>query len=240
MLPPPQAEVLPGVQWGRGDEFLSPAYWAVQGRLEDDAPADVNSTAATLWDQIAFCLLGGHGVTYEMNDAAYRHVAHSGVFDGSTPDAAEVEELLCQPLEIGNRSARYRFPRAKAGVLCGAHAHLMAETPPTESRALRNWLLAIKGIGPKTASWIVRNHLASDDVAILDIHVLRAGRLVGLFTAADRVQRHYFPMEDRFLDFARNLGVKASRLDIIMWRQMRNAPTAVSAACARQGIPFGD
>lgn len=99
-------------------------------------------------------------------------------------------------------------------------------------------MLAFKGIGPKTASWIVRNHLGSDEVAILDIHVIRAGRLIGLFGGKENVQRHYQAMEDKFLLFARRIGVPASCLDIIMWRQMRNAPLTVSTECKQRGIAF--
>ncbi|MDZ3993341.1 hypothetical protein PspTeo4_24872 [Pseudomonas sp. Teo4] len=47
--------------------------------------------------------------------------------------------------------------------------------PLHSGRALRDWLLELPGIGYKTASWVARNWLDADDVAILDIHILRAG-----------------------------------------------------------------
>jgi endonuclease III len=46
---------------------------------------------------------------------------------------------------------------------------------------MRQLLLSIEGIGPKTASWIVRNVMGSDDVAIIDIHILRACTGMGVF-----------------------------------------------------------
>ena len=67
----------------------------------------------------------------------------------------------------------------------------------------------------------MRNWLDSDAVAILDIHVVRAGRFCRLFNEQDRVERSYRPMERRFLEFARALGVRASLLDILIWDQMR-------------------
>jgi N-glycosylase/DNA lyase len=239
-LPAPDVEVLPGVRCGRPEEFLSPAYWAYQARADEVDWDDHHGLAATrsLWEQVAFCLLGGHGITYEVNLAAFRHLLGSGVFDQAVATPRAIEALLAEPLDVAGRRVRYRFPRVKAGYLADAHRRVTSGDTPASARALRDWLLELKGIGPKTASWIVRNHLGSDDVAILDIHVLRAGRLAGLFTESDNVQRHYFAMEDRFLRFARGLGVRASQLDIVMWQQMRRSPTAVMAACDSQGIAF--
>lgn len=241
-LPSPQIEVLPGVPCGRPEEFLSPAYWAYQASAEEELWDDGHGleAGASLWKQIVFCLLGGHGITFEMNRAAFEHLMERDVFSTAAVSAEDVEALLIEPLQVDGKSRRYRFPRVKAKFLADAHQRLNAAAVPLEARELRDWLLGFKGIGPKTASWIVRNHLGSDDVAILDIHVLRAGRLMGLFTAQDDIQRHYCSMEDRFLRLARGLGVKASQLDIVMWRQMRRSPTAVQAACKRAGISFND
>lgn len=238
-FPGPDVDVLPGVPWGRADEFLSPAYWALQARFESEYDDVFGQPCGDrLWDRVAFCLLGGHGITYEMNQAAFDRLNEVGMFDGPCVAASEIEQCLRQPLQINGRQVRYRFPRVKAMYLAAAHSQFMREAAPTASQALRAWLLGFSGIGPKTASWIVRNHLGSDDVAILDVHVLRAGRLAGIFAVTDNVQRHYFSMEKRFLDFARSIGVPASRLDILMWQQMRRAPTAVGVACERMGIPF--
>lgn len=239
-LPAPDVEVLPGVRCGRPEEFLSPAYWAYQASADEVGWDDHHGLDPTrsLWEQVAFCLLGGHGITYEVNLAAFRHLLQSGAFDQVGATRQAIEALLSQPLDVAGRQVRYRFPRVKADYLADAHRKVTSDDPPASARALRDWLLEFKGIGPKTASWIVRNHLGSDDVAILDIHVLRAGRLAGLFTDSDNVQRHYLAMEERFLRFARGLGVRASQLDIVMWQQMRRSPTAVMAACESQGIAF--
>jgi thermostable 8-oxoguanine DNA glycosylase len=81
--------------------------------------------------------------------------------------------------------------------------------------------MAIPGIGPKTASWIVRNWTGTDEVAILDVHVIRAGQLIGLFPKHIRLPRDYSALEARFLEFSHALKVRASLLDAIIWREMR-------------------
>jgi thermostable 8-oxoguanine DNA glycosylase len=103
---------------------------------------------------------------------------------------------------------------------------------------LREWLFGFDGIGMKTASWITRNHFGSDNVAILDIHVFRAGVLARLFDASDSVARHYRRLEARFLEFAKGLGVRASILDALIWAEMRQmAPLALECLDATPAAP---
>jgi len=39
--------------------------------------------------------------------------------------------------------------------------------------------------------------------------------------------RHYFLMEEKFLAFANNIEVRASLLDALMWRQMKDAGSMI-------------
>jgi N-glycosylase/DNA lyase len=218
----PDAEVIPGVKWGRPEWVPSAAYWAVMAGLADDAE-DFVCREATLKEQVGFCLLGGFGITAEMNHAVYDRLETEGVFrPGSSPAALEVERLLREPVLVGGGPRRYRFPNQRAARLAAA-MRLVDESPPcTDSPTrFRNDLLKIPGIGPKTASWIARNWLGSDEVAILDIHIIRAGILIGLFDRRQTVPKDYEAMEARFLAFAKALEVRPSLLDAVMWREMR-------------------
>lgn len=90
--------------------------------------------------------------------------------------------------------------------------------------ALRERLLSVRGIGPKTASFIVRNHLGSDRVAILDIHVMRACRIAGIFPRELGLPRDYTRLEKLFLSFAQAAELPASILDMAIWDMMRRIP----------------
>ena len=65
--------------------------------------------------------------------------------------------------------------------------------------------------------------MSSDSVAIIDIHIYRAGLLMGLYHSSETPAKHYFKMERRFLEFANAIGVRASILDALIWRQMKDA-----------------
>ena len=106
----------------------------------------------------------------------------------------ELERALTKPFKVANSSRKYRFARQKAKYLCGAINAVRALSPTRDGRQLRSQLTGITGIGPKTASWIVRNHLGSDDVAILDVHIIRAGVAAGVFPATADPARNYFTL----------------------------------------------
>ena len=63
--------------------------------------------------------------------------------------------------------------------------------------------------------------MGSDDVAILDIHVVRACQIAGVFPRNIDLAKNYSQLEKQFLAFARGIGVRASWLDAIMWDDMR-------------------
>lgn len=222
ILPHPDTEVISGVKWGRPEWVPSAAYWAAMGDLaqEDD---DYVSSDATLKEQVGFCLLGGFGITAEMNYAIYNRLEAANVFvPGRQPTIDELRTLLRQPVLVEGKSRRYRFPNQRAKRLAEA-LRVVEESPPSPGDPLqfRRELMAIPGIGPKTASWITRNWLGCDTVAILDIHIIRAGLLIGLFAAHQKVERDYEAMEMRFLAFAKAIDVRPSLLDAVMWRSMR-------------------
>ncbi len=134
---------------------------------------------------------------------------------------------------IDGRQVRYRFAKQKARYLSAALKQLSAERPPLSSgKELRDWLLVIPGIGYKTASWVARNWLDADDVAILDIHILRAGLLGKFFESSLTVERNYLELEEQFIRFSKGLGVRASELDALMWLEMMSSPPRCIASWA--------
>lgn len=219
----PDAEVVPGVAWGQSGWVGSPAYWFMLAATEDPTDDYVRRDGCPLHHEVAFCLLGGFGIRMEVNEAAYAACLGRGLLDpGRRPTASEIEATLLAPLDVGGRAVRYRFPRQRSERLADA-LRSIEDSPPTTAtaRGFRDALMAIPGIGPKTASWIARNWLGADDVAILDVHVLRAGVAMNLFPADARLPGDYGALEDRFLAFADAIGVRASLLDAVIWREMR-------------------
>lgn len=228
-LPPAdQPLAIDGLLWGLAEEICSPAYWAAQAWMWEVEAPDHYKLGRSLNEELIACLLGGYGIPAEVGLAAYERLR---VVNAEEPAALRNEEvvlaLLEEPLDVEGRSVRYRFAKQKAGYLAGSMRQLPQVDQEASDRDLRDALTALPGIGPKTASWIVRNWRDSDCVSILDIHILRAGRILQIFPESWSVERHYLQLEAAFLRFADAISVKASILDSVMWMNMRQLPAAI-------------
>lgn len=229
-LPGPTVEVVPRVPWGRFDALFTPAYWAAQVWLDEGKHGpDRHRLGRTLLEEVVACVVGGHGMPAETCLAAFRRIRDSGLLGRKVPGSGpEYAALLSMPLPRSTgKPVLYRFANQKAKYLEKIHRAFFDEEPPCTDVLLRQWLMRLPGIGPKTASWVVRNYLDSDRVAILDIHILRACLLAGVIHSGLTVERDYFEIESRFLDLAAAINVRPSVLDAVMWEQMRQAPTVV-------------
>jgi N-glycosylase/DNA lyase len=224
VLPSPTEEVCPGILWGRFEQLFTPAFWASRAFLAESSGAlDSYKIGATLREEVAACLLGGYGIPALVGLLAFERLRDAGALEGPA-DHVHIHGLLAAPMELGGRPVRYRFAAQKARYLAAALDGLERLVLPQDHRGARDALRTLPGVGYKTASWITRNWWDSDDVAILDVHVCRACVLVGIFPPGSDPGRRYLDLEDRFLGFARAIGVRPARLDNLVWQTMRRVP----------------
>jgi N-glycosylase/DNA lyase len=219
-LPDPREQVLPGIVWGRHDQLFTPAYWVYHAWLADISNAPFYyKLGDSLYEEIAACLLGGYGIRAEVGTAAFARLRERGQLNGEV-SPGQLFASLSEPLSVHGNAVKYRFAHQRSIYLAEALKGVSKEVPPEDDLSFRSWLLKFRGIGPKTASWITRNWKNSDRVAIIDIHISRAGLLIGLYRSQTSLQ-DYYKMERDFLSFARAVGVRASILDTIIWSHMR-------------------
>lgn len=229
-LPSPEKELLPGVVWGSIEAFPTPAYWAYQVFARRLTGEQLHyKLGQSLKEEVAACLLGGHGIPAPVGIAAFTALRDAGMLEGA-PSESAIYGQLSNPLAVNGRAIRYRFAKQKSRFLSDALKAIDQGRPPTDSgKLLRDWLLQLKGVGPKTASWIARNWLDANDVAILDIHIDRACRMCGVFPKAYSVEKNYFELESLFITFADSIGAKASELDAVIWFEMMSSPRTVKS-----------
>lgn len=226
-LPSPQEFVLPGVRWGAFDELLTPAFWCGQAWQHQQLGTYANlRLGETLEEEVAACLLGGYGMPAELALAAYRRLRDIGMLNG-TPQAEEIEAVLSIPFDDHGQLRKYRFPRQKAIYLSASLRLLTGFSEPEDDRQFRDCLAQLPGVGLKTASWVVRNLRPFSSVAVIDVHILRAGRYIGLFPDTWEPSRNYRDLEHRFVEFAGALNVPAPTLDSIMWHYMRRLSSSL-------------
>jgi N-glycosylase/DNA lyase len=209
-----------GAFWGRSDWFGTPAYWMEQCSLVP--PPSSYRLGEDLSQEVAACLLGGYGMPAEVGRAAFARLRDRGVLTRVPPPSSrDIYSHLAEPLTVGHRRVRYRFAHQRSGRLAACLYVLSQAALPDEPVSLRNALMKLPGIGPKTASWIVRNQTGSDKVAVIDIHVFRACTAAGIFDPKWKLPGNYWECERAFLRFADLGQVSSAALDACMWAQMR-------------------
>lgn len=239
-LPDPSEEVIDGVRWGESWQLFTPAYWLSQLWMNglETVERSPYQGHGSLAEELVFCMLGGYGITAELARAAFEACRSACLISELEVSAERWEIVLASPLQLNGRLTRYRYPKQKARYLANAMIFLRGnQLDELGGRELRDALLEIDGVGPKTAGWVARNYLDTDDVAILDIHLIRAGVLCDLFAPKQRVERDYFKMERRYIDFCNALNARPAVLDCLIWDQMRSyGQVALGAFSSKLGL----
>jgi len=85
---------------------------------------------------------------------------------------------------------------------------------------LREWLVKnIKGIGYKEASHFLRNIGMGENIAILDRHILRNLKNIGIISKIPPTvsKKVYFETENKMRKFSRQIKIPLNHLDLLFW-----------------------
>ena len=148
---------------------------------------------------------------------------------------AAVSSLLLegQPEEMTRvlkTAGAHRFPAARPRYIVTTRNYLRANFNMALRKRLRSfsdpherrdWLAQekeIKGLGYKEASHFLRN-IGIKGHAILDKHVMRCLAEVGVVDKAKPPanRRTYLEVEQRYLGFAKDIGINPDELDLVLW-----------------------
>ena len=221
----PTQEVLPGICWGYYGKLFTPAYWKIQYLMhsQNDSFSIQYKLGNNILEEVVACLLGGFGLKAETGLAAFDRMVNRNLIKEGI-DYQPIFSSLEEPFSIAGKKVRYRFPNQKAKFIFQfLNRTDLKQIPLSNDLTFRKWLMSVNGIGPKTASWITRNYLNSENVAIIDIHIFRAGLIAGIFSEKLDVQKDYFKLEQIFIDFCKAIQVQPSKMDALMWLQMKES-----------------
>jgi len=90
---------------------------------------------------------------------------------------------------------------------------------------IREWLVKnVKGMGHKEASHFLRNIGKGRDLAILDRHILKNMKLIGII---DKIPdsmppKKYLELEGILRQFSDEVGIPMDHLDIVLWYKETN------------------
>lgn len=195
-----------------------------------------------LWHELVACILGSK-VPFEHAQTAVTQLQNRGLLNvdkclqNSPQFEVEIAEALSAPMGcqgIAGSAFRYRYPRLRANhirrtaeLVYHKHGSIKAileagENDPRETRL--RIMSASVGLGPKQSSLFLRNIGYTDDLAILDTHVLRYMFLMGILQIKTHVLSslsRYQEAEERLCAYTKRLGVNLAYLDTAVWVTMR-------------------
>jgi len=91
-----------------------------------------------------------------------------------------------------------------------------------DTKIARDWLVEnIKGMGLKEGSHFLRNIGFGKHIAILDRHILKNLKLLGVIKEMPKslTQNVYFEIEEKMSRFADKIGIPLDHLDLLFWRK---------------------
>ncbi|GAB4318488.1 MAG: N-glycosylase/DNA lyase [Candidatus Sumerlaeia bacterium] len=188
----------------------------IEQRVAEFLALGERGTEADLFAELAFCLFTPQSKARQCDRAVWELRRSGLMWSGSAPRIAAV---LARRVRFHHTKARRlvaarRLLREKGGPVLREVIHL---PDPADARA---WLVEnVEGLGWKEATHFLRNTGRSGDLAILDRHILRNLRALGVVRALPRTMtpRAYRRIETAMQRFAGRLGLPIVHLDLLLW-----------------------
>lgn len=224
-------------------EIILKRLWDMYGSsIEGKFYQDNNLCNEIMLEEFFFILLGGYGISYELNKSALTLLKQKGYLDSSLYNNQEKINITAsnlkdefntkqfEPKSINGEFRKYRFIETKPISIVKAGYWLWQEcTWDLESyfsihkdRFTREWLCSCPGIGMKSASWFLRNIGVNDDYAVFDVHVLRFLGKLGVEVPQFITEKAYIQLEMILRDICNKIGVSLGKMDYLLWILGRN------------------
>lgn len=196
---------------------------------------------AELLFELVACILGSQ-VPYEVALAAAEKIRDVGFLENPIEQYCfpayekAVYDILRQPLHTPGwapTGRRYRFAKIRANHITrtiwtvysnGGSLQGRLRACKTAREARRSIVDVGVGIGPKQASLFLRNIGFTEELAILDTHLLRFMSLLGLIDQTIRTvssMQNYEALEKRLRNYAKRIGYSLGCVDQAIWVVMR-------------------
>ena len=200
-----------------------------------------SASEAELLFELVACILGSQ-VPYEVALAAAEKIRNVGLLENPIKQYSfpvyekAIYDILRQPLHNPGwapTGKRYRFAKIRANHISRTIWALYSNGGSLQGRlrackaareARRSIVEVGIGIGPKQASLFLRNIGFTEELAILDTHLLRFMRLFGLLDQAIRTissLQNYESLENRLRNYAKRTGYSLGCVDQAIWVVMR-------------------
>jgi len=187
---------------------------AIKNRLKEFEKIK-QATNEDLFSELCFCILTPQSKAVYC-DEAIRELRRTGLLFNGRKTA------------VRKRLQRVRFPNNKTLYLIAARKlfkdgkaiNVRNKLDPRNILKTRDWLAkSIKGLGYKEASHFLRNIGLGKDIAILDAHILRNLKRLGVVNKipVSMSKKTYLDIEEKMRRFSGKVGIPLEELDLLFW-----------------------
>ena len=198
------------------EEIYSDVGDTVRARLAEFDSVWKKGSEEDLFSEMAFCLLTPQSKA-KVCWAAISRLRENGLLFSGTPEQI-VEHLRGVRFKIRKSEyialAREQF--SENGRLA-VRERIASLGEPYDAR---EWLVKnVKGYGYREASHFLRNIGLGRGLTILDRHILKNLKFLGVIqeVPSSLTRRKYLEIEDRMKTFAESVGIPVEQLDLVLW-----------------------
>ncbi|MHC1631467.1 MAG: N-glycosylase/DNA lyase [Methanotrichaceae archaeon] len=169
-----------------------------------------------LFAELAFCLLTPQSRARTCWSAVQRLRENDLLFTGSSDQISE--EL--PGIRFKTRKAIYIVKAREQFTKDGRIFIRPLVSGFSDSYKAREWLVKnVKGLGHKEASHFLRNIGLGENLAILDRHILKNLKLLGVVKEIPKslTKKKYLEIEENMKKFSEKTGIFMSHLDLVLW-----------------------
>jgi len=169
----------------------------------------------TIFAELVFCLFTPQSSARQCWRAVNILLEKNLLFDG---DWSQISSEI-NMVRFRNNKARY-LVEAREKFICsgdGVRGCLDLQAGDFEKR---EWLVKnVKGMSYKEASHFMRNNGMGEKLAILDRHILKNMKLLGVIDDIPRSinRKVYLELEQKLADYSKCIGIPMDHLDFVLW-----------------------
>lgn len=212
-------------------DLYYPVKGLIESRLREFRHIWETGSDEDLFRELVFCLLTPQSRAKTCWAAVQRLVSKCMICNISSEGAKEAQKegLRKEGLrkeDVQRELVGVRFSERKAEYICLARRMFSARSLRailegfSSPFTAREWLVQnVKGLGYKEASHFLRNIGLGEDLAILDRHILKNLKLLGVIdeVPSSLSKRTYLEIEKKMTAFSKRVGIPMGNLDLLLW-----------------------
>ncbi len=188
----------------------------IEDRLEEFQEKGRSGSHEEIFTELVFCLLTPQSKAKSCWLAVQSLIKSDLIFQGGQ---SEISKEL-NTIRFRNNKARYIVEAREFFTNDGEISIKSGLTQQKNVSSKREWLVKdVKGIGYKEASHFLRNIGFGKQIAILDRHILKNLKLLGIIDKVPKSlsRKKYFEIERKMTDFSKEIEIPMAHLDLLFW-----------------------